>query len=361
MAVVSPGAAWGASFAIALAAVLLNLRAMMPEPLPGPTYLSVYPWPKPITISPLQLGQYRQDGYLILRQVIPPEVVGALRTFAGPNMKSEFWDYVGSSIGTVYVPWVKYDLFRDFLWYGPLAQLASQVLGGVSIRLFADHLFYLSGADTPGLSLHNGMDRAFDQHMYVRFWIPLDDIDTSTTGGSLETVSMRDLAEEHIDCQDLIRGRNVTVESGAVPITEATCIALAEKRKVAHNLSRGDAIVLAPGVLRASQPLVPDGGLSARYAISASFSVDDLSVLAEAVPRYKQNALLQVLHPLPECYYIKARPECHPLLSPSRLQHETDARMEGTLYHEPSALSKVVAWAFSPLLHQREQHSRSKS
>merc|ERR1719218_308760 len=124
-------------------------------------------------------------------------------------------------------------------------------------------------------------------------------------------------------------------------MSEAECLNLAAQQKVAHNYSRGDVIVLAPGVLRASQRLRPGGGLDARYAISVGFSVQDLRVLLHSVPRYKQNALFQLLHPLPDCFHMHAREECHPQIWPSRLQRETALRMTGELYREPSVLNKA--------------------
>ena len=342
-----PGFAWGTSFALALAAVLLNLRSLMPAPQPGPTFLSVYDWPEVPTLTPEQVAQYRMDGFIVLRQVIPPEVIDALRTYAAPNLRSEFWDFTSSSIGTVYVPWLKTDLFRDFWWHGPMAKLGSQLLGGAAVRLFTDHLFYLT-PQQPGLALHNTADRAFDQHTFVRFWIPLDDVDTHLTGGSLEVVSNRGLAEREPACYDRIRGR-----APGMGMSEPECLALAAQQKLAHNFSRGDAIVLAPGVLRASQPLRTDGELESRFAVSVGFSVQDLGTLLQSVPRYKHNALVQMLHPLPECFHIHAREACHPRVWPSRAPRETALRMNGDLYREPPALNKLAAWLSMPFLRRR--------
>ena len=229
-----PGVAWGASFALALAAVLLNLRSLMPAPQPGPTFLSVYDWPEVPTLTPEQVAQYRMDGFIVLRQVIPPEVIDALRTYAAPNLRSEFWDFPrappsgrSTCLGSRRI---------CSATFGGTVQWPSSARsfsGGAAVRLFTDHLFYLT-PQQPGLALHNTADRAFDQHTFVRFWIPLDDVDTHLTGGSLEVVSNRGLAEREPTCYDRSAARGP-----GMGMSEPECLALAGPAEAGAQLQPG--------------------------------------------------------------------------------------------------------------------------
>ena len=65
------------------------------------------------------------------------------------------------------------------------------------------------------------------------------------------------------------------------------------------------------------------------------------------------GALVQMLHPLPECFHIHAREACHPRVWPSRAPRETALRMNGDLYREPPALNKLAAWLSMPFLRRR--------
>ncbi|MFM7409987.1 MAG: phytanoyl-CoA dioxygenase family protein, partial [Actinomycetota bacterium] len=100
-----------------------------------------------VLISDADVESFRRNGFVVLRDVVPSEVVDALGVGVEKNMASPSdWtnDYTPKGAGgrffDDYVSWQRIREFRDTALNGPLPEIAGGLMGTRRPRFFHEHI-----------------------------------------------------------------------------------------------------------------------------------------------------------------------------------------------------------------------------
>lgn len=140
-------------------------------------------------LSESQVNQFKVDGYLVVRQIAPPDQIDLLRK-AHQSLIEQWADELGTSVENyerVVSQWTnvrhQHKAFEAQIYHPPIASSAQQLLGGVkSVQLFHDHIISKPAHHSSTIPWHQ--DYPFwpvDQPNAVSCWLALDDA-TEETG-----------------------------------------------------------------------------------------------------------------------------------------------------------------------------------
>ena len=297
-------------------------------------------------------AEFESKGYLVLRQVLPVEVVDALNINRPKVYTSIIFypierllvftvdyllntDFQFSSIDSL---WVDDPLLLSFWYNGCVPQIVGEiamaslgerqdkakdtVLTYPTTKLLVD--FYIGfpqgirpqvigdwHTDTTSFDI---VDRASTG---ISAWMPLVDIEPDTQGASIYLAS-KEKYRDHAACQkDLV-----------TPNKE--CINFLDSIRECHSWKRGDLLLFAKDTFHRSQPSNPNGGLPERWSFVGRFISRD----ATFVPPEGEFAT----HKKNTCRHGLRRGDavvtpCFPVLYPATNETEVKVRMEGGLGH----------------------------
>jgi len=316
-----------------IAALLAFGMAIAPGPSPkdNAAALQHLNWTGIPELTSEQLETYHRSGYLILRDVIPPEAVEALSEHRPARMLPWLLSPVEYVINTVLDReatqdsfWAESDFFYNFWTKAPLAGIVNRLFPETSgVRLLADLYIRFSRSSKPMvLGTYHKDSCSFsllsDESPGVTAWVPLDDIDADNDGGSIWLVDMARVTPE---CQW------PTTASGDY---SPECEALFDTIRIAPNWRRGDALLFSKDAIHKTQPLLPTAKLASRVSFVGRLTTND----AKRNPGQDHVGVkLKFTH----CDHGLARGEnisstpCYPQLYPDVVAEEKAARDSGRL------------------------------
>jgi hypothetical protein len=129
----------------------------------------------PCRLSPDQISSFQRDGYIKLKQVLSPSLLGLLRDELA-EMFAAACGQLGHQFSSLEMMWQQNDVLRAFALSPRLARLAAELLGVTAVRLYHDN----------GLSKQPGCGRTpwhYDGHHFpiatrnvCTVWVPLQAI-----------------------------------------------------------------------------------------------------------------------------------------------------------------------------------------
>jgi len=160
-----------------------------------------------VLISDADVESYRRDGFVVLRDVVPPKVIDALAVGVEKNMASPSdWtnDYTPKGAGgrffDDYVSWQRIREFRDTALNGPLPEIAGGLMGTRRPRFFHEHVLVKEpGTVTPTPWHHDDPYYGIDGMDNVSLWVPLDPVP--------ESVALRCVRGSHATARRFIPNR----------------------------------------------------------------------------------------------------------------------------------------------------------
>ncbi len=98
---------------------------------------------QPITAE--QIETYRRDGVVLIRNMLDSEWISRMQAaiaevIARPEAYGELGPSHGAMTSVCHI-WRRSDLFRDYAFNSPIAEVTGRVIGANTIRLYHDHLF----------------------------------------------------------------------------------------------------------------------------------------------------------------------------------------------------------------------------
>jgi len=132
-------------------------------------------------VEPATKAAFREDGAVVLRGIftdwIEPLRVGVERNMAAPSADVRIYDSpTGRHFGD-YCNWDRIPEYRDFVFKSPAAQIAGELMGSRSVRLFHEHVLVKEpGADVPTPWHHDQPYYCVDGQQNVSLWAPLDPV-----------------------------------------------------------------------------------------------------------------------------------------------------------------------------------------
>lgn len=150
-----------------------------------------------VTVSEADIASYRRDGFVVLRNVVPPSTLMQLEHGVATNMAHPSdWtnDYTPQGAGgrffDDYVSWDRIPEFRDAALCGTLPQVAGALMGTRQPRFFHEHVLVKEpGTVTPTPWHHDDPYYGVDGLDNVSLWVPLDPVP--------EPIALRCLAGSH--------------------------------------------------------------------------------------------------------------------------------------------------------------------
>jgi ectoine hydroxylase-related dioxygenase (phytanoyl-CoA dioxygenase family) len=158
-------------------------------------------------VSKADIASYRREGFVILRSVVPTDVLNELARGVATNMAhpSEWMnDYTPKDAGgrffDDYVSWNRIAEFRDAALGGPLPRIAGALMGTRHPRFFHEHVLVKEpGTVTPTPWHHDDPYYGVDGSDNVSLWVPLDPIP--------DEIALRCLAGSHATGKRFIPNR----------------------------------------------------------------------------------------------------------------------------------------------------------
>lgn len=154
------------------------------------------------TMTPEQIQQYREEGFVILRNAIPLEWVESLRGAVDDEMESYSlsrlftneifqWALYGSPRKGPYEyrgisRWKSNDAVRDFVFHSPAADIAHQAMGSKTVQVMEDLMFVKGprqGAMSTGWHRDTNYPVPVETEHQMTTWIPLDDVPLKEQSG----------------------------------------------------------------------------------------------------------------------------------------------------------------------------------
>jgi hypothetical protein len=130
---------------------------------------------KPFALSPAQIDSFGRNGYIKLKDVLPPGALSLLCRELAAMFEQES-EQLGHRFGSLEMMWEQNQIVRAFVFSTRLARLAAELLGVAAVRLYHDN----------GLSKQPGCGRTpwhYDDHHFpiatqnvCTVWIPLQEI-----------------------------------------------------------------------------------------------------------------------------------------------------------------------------------------
>ena len=138
-------------------------------------------------VSEADVSSYRQQGFVVLRGVVPRETLslieqGVERNLAEPSKWSN--DYTPNDSGgrffDDYVNWQRIREFESTALSGVLPQIAGELMGTQSPRFFHEHVLVKEpGTATPTPWHHDDPYYGVEGTSNVSLWVPLDPVPSS--------------------------------------------------------------------------------------------------------------------------------------------------------------------------------------
>jgi ectoine hydroxylase-related dioxygenase (phytanoyl-CoA dioxygenase family) len=199
-----------------------------------------------MTVSPADIEAYQRDGVVCLRSVISETWIERLREgveadLAEPGPHVEIYTRNGDPglFFNDFDLWRHLPALNDFVFRGPCAEIAAQLMGSKTVTFFYDHVF----VKEPGTSTHTHWHQdqpymAVEGWQFCSNWIPLDPITPEIT---LEFVRGSHLWGRRFAPFDSLTdgSRHPSLEFERCPDIEA---ARAEYDIVSWELQPGDAL-----------------------------------------------------------------------------------------------------------------------
>lgn len=137
-----------------------------------------------VRVSAEDVESYRRDGFVVLRGVVPSEVLASLAIGVDKNMASPSeWtnDYTPKGAGgrffDDYVSWQRITEFEKAATQGPLPAIAGALMATQRPRFFHEHVLVKEpGTVTPTPWHHDDPYYGIDGLDNVSLWVPLDPV-----------------------------------------------------------------------------------------------------------------------------------------------------------------------------------------
>lgn len=137
-----------------------------------------------VSVSPEQITQFSDDGVVCLRAVIEPAWIELLRIGVerdlaepGPHVEIYTGDDDPGYFFNDFDMWRHVPELKQFIFEGPCAAIAAQLMGATTINLFYDHLFVKEPGTTGLTPWHQDQPyMAVAGWQFCANWIPLDPI-----------------------------------------------------------------------------------------------------------------------------------------------------------------------------------------
>lgn len=208
---------------------------------------------------------WKEKGYVVLRNIIDP---AALDIMLNESKKLCSNQLMFSKVCQVEEGRWQSDVFRDFLFHGPLGGIVHKFIGG-NLRVYQDGLIGLKYSITRPL-FHSYQNHIDHQGFPGKFgglhsdtqgaavWVPLQDIDTVTQGGNLAFFDGFASKGCHYT-----RGERSTSPDGQerlnMSFLEERCMNYSEKQfnytPSTPSVKKGDLVMWYPSMLHRTMPL----------------------------------------------------------------------------------------------------------
>ena len=129
-------------------------------------------------LSSQEIEDYRRDGVVCLRQVVPPHWMdkiraGVSRAVESPSLFSRMGAAPGSGYNMEIFLWKRDDDLRDVIFGSSLVHLARQLMGADRVHFFYDQLFAKkAGTTTPTPWHHDLTFWPLEGDQICSMWIP---------------------------------------------------------------------------------------------------------------------------------------------------------------------------------------------
>ncbi|MFP8874183.1 MAG: phytanoyl-CoA dioxygenase family protein [Myxococcota bacterium] len=233
-----------------------------------------------------EIEDYRRDGVVCLRQVVPPHWMdkiraGVSRAIESPSLFSRMGAAPGSGYNMEIFLWKRDDDLRDVIFGSSLVYLARQLMGADRVHFFYDQLFAKkAGTTTPTPWHHDLTFWPLEGNQICSMWIPTQAVSRQSSG--LEFVAGSHRWPNRWKAVGPPNGR----EDGLLPSASRELVnPLHEDVPPVDELRKKHAVLgwdLEPGDLVAFHPLTlhgSEGNTSAtdRAAIAFRFTGDDVT------------------------------------------------------------------------------------
>lgn len=275
-----------------------------------------------------EIGAFQRDGAICLRGLYSPAWLKILSDELDSIAEGESGTS-GPSVKGGYYEWMKRDLIRDFVLFGPTAKPVSQALGSPRLNFFYDQVFIKDGLQAAPTPWH---------HDYT-FW-PLVGTQIASVWAAMEPVTAEGSALEFVAGSHLWQRQFKAIAlTGAdhsnrpledVPDIEADREAY---RILSWELEPGDALLFHALTLHGAR-----GNSTARRrrAITTRWTGDDARYNhAGALPRFLWD------HGLKDGERLSGR--MFPQVLPTLIDSEIAQRMAGPIPPEPKQLEALLA------------------
>mmetsp|Transcript_36173 Transcript_36173/g.72833 ORF Transcript_36173/g.72833 Transcript_36173/m.72833 type:complete len:363 (-) Transcript_36173:62-1150(-) len=228
---------------------------------PANSSLANFGWPPLPRISEEDVRTFHESGFVVLRQVMDPIVVDLMLEEA---VRDCSWQLFLSRFCYLRQTRWSVDLFRDFLFHGPIGSIAHEFVQGSGVRVVQDGVFGVRRTWSPFVfSSLPHVDHGGNPGVYGRFhsnasgvsvWMPLQDIDAEADGGSI--VLYENFTNQR--CQTHF-GSVITNSTLTINTTEQLfkChIEALKLRQTAKSFRKGDIVLYNPSMLHNDQPLL---------------------------------------------------------------------------------------------------------
>lgn len=217
------------------------------------------------SLSKEQITRFREDGHILLRNVIRKEEVNKIRQsflrtsedWERLNNSNNELDNVKSYLGPVNLRNINKDIYK-FLASYRFAKIASQLLGVPSLRIFRDFLVVRNPGDQNTPWHQDRQDPILDTNKLITMWMPL--VDLPQESGTL----------------NFITGTHKLYEKGK-NTTQALMTASRKKYNIVDygNLQAGDATFHAAGTIHSAKP---NNSTVTRESVSVTYFADGAKI-----------------------------------------------------------------------------------
>lgn len=227
------------------------------------SYFDGLPPAQEFKLSATDISFFRDNGYVVVRGAVSPDQVSLLKSASGsfgnatvPGPYSKFLNN----------PWRVQRGLLDFVSFGPVGHIASQLLSSSSVRLILDYLIQMDNDGAKGSPWHADMLHVTDDTPAVQFWIAMTNI-SSKSGGGITVAPGSHLWKgsdtSETDANPCFWRVDRTAEAYARLGPEAIkeCEAKLDSMSVPLDINAGDAVVWSRWLMHKTVPFKEvDGG-----------------------------------------------------------------------------------------------------
>ena len=265
-----------------------------------------------------ELGSYSRDGFVVIRNAIPVEIIDALYNNIPPHTLSWYLQFIETytmqnynSHFTFDHVWPTINEYRDLWFYSPLIENYISPIFGTetkSIRLLTDYLFGIQNKPFSFGTYHQdtyAYNMADDNSKGVTLWIPLMDVNASNNGGSIFMVN-----------KSLSKFMSHNVEK------------IASKNAVLIDyFNKGDILLFNKFTVHKSQPIFKKDMV--RYAYCGRIIDGNEAIFSQTFDKRVMSKKHVCRHNLIKGDLLNS--PCYPQLYPNKLENETEIIMENGL------------------------------